>query len=146
MIALLDVNVLVAIAWPEHTMHSVAVEWFDRRADEGWATCSVTEAGFLRVSANPTVVGDPVRPRDAAALLRQLCKVGAHTFLPDDVSPITSALFPLDRVIGHRQVTDAHLLALARRHGASLATFDRGVVTLARGLQGAVVEVPSGPG
>jgi hypothetical protein len=142
-IALLDVNVLVAIAWPEHTLHSLAVEWFDRRADEGWATCSLTESGFLRVSANPAVVGDAVRPRESAALLRRLRKVGSHHFFLDDVSPVDSAAFPLDRITGHRQVTDAHLLVIARRHGASLATFDRGVQVLARGLKGALVEVPA---
>ncbi|MEQ1702921.1 MAG: TA system VapC family ribonuclease toxin [Ilumatobacteraceae bacterium] len=145
MIALLDVNVLIAICWPEHTLHSIAVEWFDRRADEGWATCSLTEAGFLRVSANPAVVGDAVRPRESAALLRRLRKVGSHHFLVDDISPVDSASFPLERLTGHRQVTDAHLLAIARRHDASLASFDRGVQVLARGLKGALVEVPAAP-
>ena len=33
-------------------------------------------------------------------------------------------------VVGHRQVTDAYLLALAKTHGGKLATFDRGVAAL----------------
>jgi uncharacterized protein len=37
------------------------------------------------------------------------------------------------RMSVHRQVTDAHLLALARRRGVRLVTFDAGVLTLAEG-------------
>lgn len=33
-------------------------------------------------------------------------------------------------VIGHRQVTDAYLVALARGHRSRLATFDRGLAAL----------------
>lgn len=141
MIALLDVNVLVAIAWPEHMFHEVAIKWFEGRAEQGWATCSVTEAGFLRISANAKVVRDPVRPIDSAALLKELAKVGTHHFWVDDIEIATSEYMPLDRLVGYRQVADAHLLAVSRRHGGSLATLDRGVVVLARGLKSAVVEI-----
>ena len=129
MIALPDVNVLIAIA--------------ESRSDQGWATCPITESGFMRISANASVVGDPVRPDESAALLVDLRSVGSHQFWVDDIEPCTSSLFPRDRLIGHRQVTDAHLLALARRHGGSVATLDRGVATLARGLDRAHVEMLS---
>lgn len=33
-------------------------------------------------------------------------------------------------VIGHRQVTDAHLAALARHHGGRVAILDRGFAAL----------------
>jgi uncharacterized protein len=33
-------------------------------------------------------------------------------------------------VIGHRQVTDAYLVALARHHGGRVATLDRGLAAL----------------
>ena len=33
-------------------------------------------------------------------------------------------------VVGHRQLTDAYLAALARHHGGKLASFDRGLVAL----------------
>jgi hypothetical protein len=29
---------------------------FDAHADEGWATCAATELGFIRISANASVV------------------------------------------------------------------------------------------
>jgi hypothetical protein len=37
---------------------------------------------------------------------------------------------PWRGVLGHRQVTDAYLAALARRNGGRLATFDRGLAAL----------------
>ena len=37
------------------------------------------------------------------------------------------------RLGGHRQVTDAVLLTVARRHGVELVTFDAGIADLARG-------------
>jgi toxin-antitoxin system PIN domain toxin len=133
-IVLPDVNVLIAIAWPEHTFHELAVEWFDDIADDGWATSSITEAGFIRISANASVVGEPVRPSEACSLLTALRGVGSHEFWIDDVEPSTSEWFPRDRLAGHRQVTDAHLLALGRRHGGAVATLDRGLVSLSQGL------------
>ena len=144
MTPLLDVNVLIAIAWPEHTFHAVAVEWFDRIADGGWASCAITELGFIRISSNPKVVADSVRPVDAVGLLRELTTVGRHEFWADDVSPSSSELFPGDRLIGHRQVTDAQLSALANRHGGSLATFDRGIETMVRGLEGFTTVIVGG--
>ncbi len=33
-------------------------------------------------------------------------------------------------VIGHRQVTDAYLVALARHHGGRVATLDKGLAAL----------------
>ena len=134
MIILPDVNVLIAIAWPEHTFHELAIEWFDNIADDGWATSSVTEAGFVRISANASVVGDPVRPSDSCALLAELRRVGSHQFWIDDVEPSISEWFPRDRLVGYRQVTDAHLLALGRRHRGTVATLDRGLVSLSKGL------------
>ena len=139
MIVLPDVNVLIAIAWPEHTFHKLAIEWFDHNADDGWATSSITEAGFIRVSANASVVGDPVQPSEACSLLTELRGVGAHHFWTDDIEPSVSPFFPRDRVVGHRQVTDAHLLALGRRHGGAVATLDRGLLSLASGLRDTTV-------
>ena len=145
MITLPDVNVLIAIAWPEHSLHDVAVAWFDARADRGWATCPITEYGFMRISSNAKVVSDPVTPREAADLLVALREVGTHNFWIDDLEPSTSELLPRERLTGHRQVTDAHLIALSRRHHGSISTFDRGLKTLARGLSSTTVELVTPP-
>jgi predicted nucleic acid-binding protein len=66
----------------------------------------------------------------ARAVLATLRSLAGHRFLFDDVS-LTDGDVPV--ISGHRQVTDAHLLTLARRRGASLLTFDAGIHALARG-------------
>jgi hypothetical protein len=68
--------------------------------------------------------------REAVATLGALTTRPAHRFLPDDVGFVDNAQVPHDRLVGHRQVTDAHLLGLARRHQATLVTFDNGLAAL----------------
>jgi hypothetical protein len=130
MVSLLDVNVLVALAWPNHVHHQAAHRWFARHAGPGWATSSVVELGFIRVSSNARVVPSAVSPQEAAGLLRRITAFAGHHFWRDDVRFAESPHVALSHVVGHQQVTDAHLVALAIRHGGRLATFDRGVRAL----------------
>lgn len=128
--ALLDVNALVALAWDSHVHHASVRAWFADHGATGWATCSVSESGFVRVSSNPKVLPSPIGVGAAREVLAALRAAGTHRFLADDVS-LTDADVP--DVTGYRQVTDAHLLTLARRAGVRLVTFDAGLVTLAGG-------------
>jgi len=129
-LALLDVNALVALAWDSHVHHVAMRAWFAARSADGWATCPVTESGFVRVSSNPKALPSFVAVEAARGVLSALRNVGVHSFLADDVSLTDPDVPPL---VGHRQVTDAHLLTLARRHGTSLVTFDAGIAALAGG-------------
>lgn len=140
---LLDVNLLISLAWPNHVHHAPARTWFAARNGEPWATTPMTEAGFVRVSSNPSAIPTAVTPGEARALLTQIRDVDGHIFLPDDVELVVGSERVLaGRIVGHRQVTDAHLLALARRHGARLATLDRAVMAMAGDTTGDVVLVP----
>jgi uncharacterized protein len=125
-VSLLDVNVLVALAWPNHVHHERAHAWFRAARRSGWATCPATQSGFIRVSSNRRVVPEAPTPTEARALLQQMVAIGAHEFWPDDVAPVEPG-GPFDRVVGYRQVSDAHLLALVMRRRGRLATFDRSV-------------------
>jgi uncharacterized protein len=129
-VALLDVNALVALAWDSHIHHAAIRSWFGANSGDGWATCPITESGFVRVSSNPKVLPSPIGVEDARAVVAALRAVDGHRFLVDDVS-IGDADVPT--MSGHRQVTDAHLLAIARRNGVRLVTFDAGVPALAGG-------------
>ncbi len=124
MVALLDVNVLVALAWPNHLHHGPAHAWFARCHPGGWATCGITETGFIRVSSNQRAIADAVSPMEAAEVLRAITKQEGHTFWLDDVRLLDQPAATLARLTGHQQVTDAHLSSLAARHGGVLATFD----------------------
>ncbi len=96
----------------------------------GWATCPITESGFVRVSSNPKVLPSPIGIDAACTVLAVPRAAPAHRFLTDDVS-LTDSDVP--GISGCRQVTDAHLLTLARRRGMRLVTFDAAVHVLARG-------------
>ncbi|MDE2653652.1 MAG: PIN domain-containing protein [Gemmatimonadetes bacterium] len=141
MTKLLDVNVLVALAWPNHVHHAAAHHWFRANRDGGWATCPLTESGFVRISSNRRAIPEACAPRDAIRLLERIRAVEGHVFWTDDISPVDPLWTPFARVAGYRQVTDAHLLALAIRHGGQLATFDRRLAELGAGDCQDVLEV-----
>lgn len=122
---LLDVNVLLALAWPNHVHHGAARQWFSAAHSDGWLTCSVTESGFIRVSSNARVTPDARTPAEAAPLLHHMCAIAGHAFLVDSVSPAKSHEDLGSMASASSEVTDAHLILLARHAEASFATFDR---------------------
>jgi toxin-antitoxin system PIN domain toxin len=128
---LLDINLLVALAWPTHVHHGTALAWFRRNQASGWATCPLTQSGFVRVSSNSSVVSEARTPQEAIHLLRRIVALPHHIFWHDDLSLASSEFLDEVPLVGYRQVTDAHLLALAQRRGGILATLDgkiRGLV------------------
>ena len=125
-VALLDVNFLIALAWPNHLHHAAARRWFDTSSSSGWATTPVTELGFVRISSNRRVIPNAATPGSALDILRELCRLPGHEFWPDDTR-LTKPRFAIDRMGSHRQATDLHLAGLAARRNGRLLTFDRGV-------------------
>ena len=128
--ALLDVNALVALAWDSHVHHAAIRAWFAANSADGWATCPITESSFVRVSSNPKVLTHAIGIEAARAVLVSLRAAEGHRFLADDVSLADE---DVPAITGYRQVTDAHLLTLARRRGERLVTFDSGLSKLAGG-------------
>jgi toxin-antitoxin system PIN domain toxin len=121
---LLDVNLLVALFDPDHIHHETAHDWFADNGSEGWATCPMTENGFVRVLANPAY-GATSRPSELVARLRRFCKGPRYQFWTDDISLRDETLFDPAFLTSHRQLTDIYLLGLAKKRGGRLATFDR---------------------
>jgi toxin-antitoxin system PIN domain toxin len=128
---LLDVNVLLALAWPNHVHHAAARTWFASSHEAGWLTCGVTESGFIRVSSNLRVTPDARTPAEAALLLHRMCSLGGHSFLTDSVSLADSYELLGAVVHASAQVTDTHLILLARDSSATFATFDRQAAQMA---------------
>ena len=123
--ALLDVNVLVALFRPEHVHHELAHDWFADHHDNGWATCPLTENGFVRVLSAPNKDSPPLRATELVDRLRTFCKSANHVFWPDAPSIRDAALFNQAFMRGHQQLTDIYLLGLATKMNGTLATFDR---------------------
>ncbi len=124
MVALLDVNVLVALFDPAHVHHEAAHAWFGANRKNRWATCALTENGFVRVLSNPAYPGSQTTVEDAASRLRTFCSEPEHVFWTDSVSVREDGRFRWNHVQGHRQVTDIYLLALSVSNHQRLATFD----------------------
>ena len=120
---LLDVNVLIALGDRQHLHFTAALAWFAANASAGWATCPITENGFLRILGNPSYAVGPGSPAGAATILEGMKGVAGHRFLPDDVS-LPEAL-PTLQGISPGQLTDIYLLALAVKHGARFVSLDR---------------------
>jgi hypothetical protein len=124
--ALLDINVLLALFDEAHVHHATARDWLLAHRADGWASCPVTQNGFLRIVSQPAY---PNRvPLSAAILmLREAVADQAHQFWLDSVSAVDASTIAHDRLHGHRQLTDTYLLALAVANGGRLVTLDAGI-------------------
>jgi len=121
--SLLDVNVLIALLDGGHAMHARAMTWLEREAHRGWASCPLTQNGVVRIMSQPAYP----TPRPAAQVaqrLAQACSAPEHVFWAADVSMLDTSVIDWQRLLGHRQITDAYLLALAVRNHGRLVTFD----------------------
>lgn len=123
-IALLDVNVLVALFDPDHVHHEAAHGWFSANREDGWATCPITENGVIRILSNMAYTGVHETTGAIRQRLDTFCSSGNHTFWPDHLSLRDEHRFRLSGV-SHAQITDVYLLGIAVNNGGRLATFDR---------------------
>lgn len=109
-----------------HVHHSAALAWWRNERAEGWASCPLTQNGFVRIACQSVYPHRPTAAQLIEQLRLQLAEPG-HVFWPDDVSLTDAGLFDRTRILGPKQVTDVYLLALAVKNGGRLVTFDRGV-------------------
>lgn len=126
-VALLDVNVLVALFDTGHIHHGEAHRWLGQNRKHGWATCPLTINGCVRILSSPSY---PIRRQaaeDIVQYLRDFCSATDHHFWPDSVSLLDEELFRPSMIAGHQKITDAYLLGLAVRNHGRLATFDRSI-------------------
>lgn len=120
---LLDGNVLIAMSYPPHVHHAAARHWFCQQQGP-FATCPITQATLLRILLSFRAVPGP---EDAVGVLRGFIEHPRHRFWPDGFDYLQ---VDWRGVMGHKQVTDAYLVALARKNEGRLATFDQGLAAL----------------
>jgi hypothetical protein len=128
---LLDVNILVARFWEPHIFHRKVRAWMAAHERESWATCPITQAGFVRTISNPGFSQSAPRPAEAIHWLAEsLRDHPGHQFWADDL-PVASACGEnLARLSGFKQLTDAYLLGLTMHRKARLLTLDRRMLAL----------------
>jgi toxin-antitoxin system PIN domain toxin len=124
--ALLDVNVLIALLDSDHASHDSAIDWFAKHAQEGWASCPITQNGCIRIMSNPAYP-NPLPVQAVIQHLADACRQDIHEFWPDEVSLLDSEVVDTTRIHGPRQLTDIYLFALAVQHEGRLVTFDTGI-------------------
>jgi predicted nucleic acid-binding protein len=139
MIHLLDVNVLLAMAYRKH-VHYFRTKWWvedlcGRESDVSFAVCSITECGFVRIASNK----DLKFAEDVEAAKQDLFRLKSEwpfVFVDDSLGADRLPAW----VAKSKHVTDGHLLALATEHGIPFVTLDRGI-------PGALLipEYPEGP-
>lgn len=125
--ALFDVNFLIALFLPSHVHNKSAQRWWDDHEDLGWASCPITENGFVRIVSQPNM-GSDLSSAGAIAKLDSAKSRTKHEFWPDSLSLTDTAVFNRQHILSHKQLTDTYLLALAKKHQGTLVTFDKGIV------------------
>ena len=126
MIALLDINMLIALFDAAHVHHKAAHAWMTKNRSVGWATCPITQNGCVRVISQPNYPGHLA----VAETVRRLAAAVSppdHIFWPDSVSLCDSSRFEPTRMLTSRNLTDIYLLGLAVEKGGRLVTFDRAI-------------------
>lgn len=126
---LLDLNVLISLIDSEHEHHKKAKTWFKAFSREGWATCPITQNGFLRILGNPAYPRGYSNPGEVLPILNSLLSQPGHEFWPDSIS-LTDTTTGLSKTrIISRSITDLYLLALASRNNGKFLTLDRRIDT-----------------
>lgn len=114
---LLDVNVLLAAIWVDHSRHAEAFAWLPGKSV---VVCPLSELGFLRISTNTRAINAPME--QARNLLDRFLVERKVERIADDLPALGSGPKTSE------QVTDHYLADLAAKHGLKLATFDRHLV------------------
>jgi uncharacterized protein len=132
-ILLPDVSVLIAMHDSSHPHHTIAQNWFQTEGRKGWATCPISENGFIRITAQ-TLLKDRTDAVSAAFFMLEKTKQAYHEtyhFWSDSVSLSDIELFLPLKIVGHKQLTDVYLLGLCQRNNGTLVTFDTHMTTAA---------------
>lgn len=126
MIHLLDINVMIAAAWPAHIAHLRTVRWFTNRQSAGLleiATCPLTELGFLRLSLVLKGYAPDLTQAQEALRLLTAGPQRRHHFWPDALPARHLPAW----VNGPQQITDGYLVALAAKKSGRLVTLDTSI-------------------
>jgi predicted nucleic acid-binding protein len=124
-----------------HVHHDASLRWF-QADNRQWATCAITENGFLRIISHPSYPAHLDSIDAALGLLEEQCRVSGWEFWPQDVR-LTDVL-ESGITINHSQLTDLYLLGLAAHHGGKLATLDSRInATAVRGGRDALFVIPA---
>jgi toxin-antitoxin system PIN domain toxin len=128
---LLDVNILLGIAWEDQQAHASVFAWFRETGRHSFATCGITQSGFVRISASAKFKLNPATMKEALQALHVLTEMKGHAFWPIEIGIREATALFVDKLFGPLQLTDAYLLGLAIANDGTLVTRDRAIPQLA---------------
>lgn len=108
-----------------HRHQRDATAWLERHLKPGWASTPITQNGCIRVMSQPAYPSPLPAAQVAGRLAAAAAALRHHRFWPDSLGLLEAGRVNWGRLVGHRQVTDAYLLALAVAQGGRLVTLDR---------------------
>jgi toxin-antitoxin system PIN domain toxin len=116
-------DVYQAVATLSHQFHPTARRWLEKHESLDWATCAITQLGFIRISCQASIFGNQAKtPEEARIFLSHLTAHPHHTFFSELPTPSECPEFA--KINGPNKVTDAYLIGLVRHHHARFVTFD----------------------
>lgn len=129
-IALLDVNVLIALLDNKHKHHALATSWLFEWLIAGnrWASCPITQNGCMRILSLPSYENG-FKILDIKEKLTTFINKSHHVFIPDNISLLQDELINWQYIQGSKQLTDAYLLALAKYNHAVFVSLDNRIAT-----------------
>jgi toxin-antitoxin system PIN domain toxin len=113
---LLDVNILLAAIWTNHSRHAECFAWL---VGKELVVCPLAELGFLRISTNKKAINAPMEK--ARELLQRFLDERNVVRIDDDLPDLQTTAKTSE------EVTDLYLANLAGKHGFKFATLDRNV-------------------
>jgi uncharacterized protein len=126
-----DINVWLALAVEEHPHHRVAKAYWDEiqasaLKERNLWFCRTTMLGFVRLMAQPKVMGEGVLSLAQAVVVYQNFRAipGIGLLVDAESTDQVFTRFISDQALAHRFCTDAYLAALSESTGARLVTFD----------------------
>ncbi len=125
----LDVSTVLALVDQQHQFHRAVNAWARRAPDSRWLTCPIVQNGAVRIASQPAYSRRLGGPEAVRRVMQAFRAHPRHEFCPDDISLLDDEHIVRPDLLTPKAVTDVYLLALARHHGARLATFDRKIVS-----------------
>jgi toxin-antitoxin system PIN domain toxin len=131
-----DVNVWLALTYPDHVHHEIAGRWFDSLGDAAvFVFCRQTQLGFFRLLTNAVVLGKDVRTQRQCWETYDRWIDAGKAILAREPRGLESELRSrtTSESVSPKEWADAYLAAFAQAAGLSLVTFDQALAGKAAG-------------
>jgi uncharacterized protein len=128
---LVDINILVAAARPDHAQHLIAQKWLvdflaNQPANPPLLLTMPVVAGFVRLVTNPRVFKTPTTPVEALACVKKWLEHPGVHWVQKSAEWDSFQTLISDKNLAGNEIPDAWLASLAISLSEPFVTFDKG--------------------